>query len=104
MFADTRIGDLWALTAAQLHDEDRHNIDFNRPDELNILVDLHALTEKSKSGAFASTNLASFDQKQKHTVMMPESPKLASSSVRNSHSWAHPSAAPFWDYSCEAGS
>ncbi|OCK86545.1 ankyrin, partial [Cenococcum geophilum 1.58] len=40
--------DLWALAAAQLNDEDRRNLDFSRPDKLNILADLHALTEKSK--------------------------------------------------------
>ena len=40
--------DLWALAAAQLNDADRCNIDFRGPDKLNILSDLHTLTEKSK--------------------------------------------------------
>lgn len=42
------VDDLWVLAAAQLNDEDRRNIDFGRPDKLKTLIDLHALTEKSK--------------------------------------------------------
>ena len=43
-----RSTDLWALAEAQLNDEDRRNINFSRPDKLELLADLHALTEKSK--------------------------------------------------------
>jgi hypothetical protein len=43
-----RSTELWALAAAQLNDEDRHNIDFSRPDKLESLVDLLALAENSK--------------------------------------------------------
>ncbi|RYP43836.1 hypothetical protein DL768_009643 [Monosporascus sp. mg162] len=46
--AGEKVNDPWALAVAQLHDEDRRNIDFGRPDKLNALADLHALTEKSK--------------------------------------------------------
>jgi len=52
MFADfsviARSDDLWAPVAHQLNDEDSRNINFSCPDKLNILVDMHALTEKSK--------------------------------------------------------
>jgi hypothetical protein len=43
-----RRNDLWALAAAQLNDTDKRNIDFSRPEKLESLADLHALTEKSK--------------------------------------------------------
>lgn len=40
--------DLWARAAAQLPDDDKRNINFSRPDKLNILADLHAEAEKAK--------------------------------------------------------
>jgi hypothetical protein len=43
-----RSTELWALAAAQLNDEDRRNIDFNRPDKLESLSDLLALAENAK--------------------------------------------------------
>jgi hypothetical protein len=40
--------DLWALAAAELSDEDHNNIDFSCPDKLDILSDLHAITEQCR--------------------------------------------------------
>lgn len=46
--------DLWASAAAQLFDDDKRNINFSRPDKLNILTELHADVERSKQGSIKS--------------------------------------------------
>ncbi|KAF2740308.1 hypothetical protein EJ04DRAFT_548375 [Polyplosphaeria fusca] len=46
--------DLWARAATGLSDNDKRNIDFNRPDKLNILVELHATAEKSRQRSVES--------------------------------------------------
>ena len=38
----------WTLAVARISDEDRQNINFSRPDKLNILSELQALTEQSR--------------------------------------------------------
>ncbi|KAH7372269.1 hypothetical protein BKA66DRAFT_175722 [Pyrenochaeta sp. MPI-SDFR-AT-0127] len=43
------IHDLWARAAEGLSDSDKQNINFNRPDKLNILAELHAAAESSKA-------------------------------------------------------
>lgn len=48
------INDLWASAAAQLFDDDKRNINFSRPDKLNILTELHADVERSKQGSIKS--------------------------------------------------
>ena len=40
--------DLWACAATKLRPEDRLNINFNYPEKLKILSDLHELTENSR--------------------------------------------------------
>jgi hypothetical protein len=40
--------DLWARAAAELSDEEKSNINFSRPDKLNVLSDLLELTEQSR--------------------------------------------------------
>ncbi|KAI9787979.1 MAG: hypothetical protein M1816_007283 [Peltula sp. TS41687] len=42
------INDLWDRAAAELSDDDRRNIDFDRPGKRNVLADLHKLAETSK--------------------------------------------------------
>jgi len=37
-----------------LPDNDKQNINFNRPDKLNILAELHATAEKSRQRSIAS--------------------------------------------------
>jgi hypothetical protein len=46
--------DLWADAAALLSDNDRQNINFSRPDKLNILAELHADAERSKQRSIES--------------------------------------------------
>ncbi|KAF2463404.1 uncharacterized protein BDR25DRAFT_362944 [Lindgomyces ingoldianus] len=46
--------DLWACAAAQLSDDDKRNINFSRPDKLNIITELHAETERSKQKSIES--------------------------------------------------
>ena len=46
--------DLWARAAAELSDSDKRNINFNRPDKLNILAELHAAAEKSRQRSVES--------------------------------------------------
>jgi hypothetical protein len=46
--------DLWACAAAGLPDNDKQNIDFSRPDKLNILAELHATAEKSRQRSIES--------------------------------------------------
>lgn len=46
--------DLWAHAAEQLSDNDKRNINFNRPDKLNILAELHADAEKSRQRSVES--------------------------------------------------
>jgi len=51
VFADPAFcssNDLWARAAAGLSNNDKQNINFNRPDKLNILAELHAAAEKSR--------------------------------------------------------
>ncbi|KAF1966557.1 ankyrin [Bimuria novae-zelandiae CBS 107.79] len=50
----SRINDLWARAAAALSDNDKRNINFNRPDMLNILAELHATAEKSRQRSVES--------------------------------------------------
>ncbi|CAG5174570.1 uncharacterized protein ALTATR162_LOCUS7815 [Alternaria atra] len=40
--------DLWARAAIALSDDDKRNINFNRPDKLDILVELHTAAERSR--------------------------------------------------------
>ncbi|KAF2838813.1 hypothetical protein M501DRAFT_934397, partial [Patellaria atrata CBS 101060] len=40
--------DLWHLAKAELHDEDKRSIDFDRHDKLKVLAELHAEVEKAK--------------------------------------------------------
>ena len=40
--------DLWALAAAKLSDDDKRNINFSVPNKLDILADLHKVTESSR--------------------------------------------------------
>ncbi|ORX98360.1 hypothetical protein BCR34DRAFT_577292 [Clohesyomyces aquaticus] len=49
-----RVNDLWACAAAGLSDNDKQNINFNRPDKLNILAELHATAEKSRQRSVES--------------------------------------------------
>jgi len=46
--------DLWARAAAEFSDSDKRNINFNRPDKLNILAELHAAAEKSRQRSVES--------------------------------------------------
>jgi hypothetical protein len=46
--------DLWADAATKLPDEDKLNINFNRPDKLNILAELHGHAERSKQTSVES--------------------------------------------------
>jgi hypothetical protein len=46
--------DLWADAAAKLSDDDKLHINFNRPDKLNILAELHADAERSKQRSVES--------------------------------------------------
>ncbi|KAF2682392.1 hypothetical protein K458DRAFT_390882 [Lentithecium fluviatile CBS 122367] len=48
------INDLWARAAAQLSDNEKRNINFNRPDKLNIVAELHAAAEKSRQRSVES--------------------------------------------------
>ncbi|KAF2235084.1 hypothetical protein EV356DRAFT_135445 [Viridothelium virens] len=42
------MNDFWARAAAQLSDDERRNINFSRPDKLNILAELHAEAEQAR--------------------------------------------------------
>jgi hypothetical protein len=46
--------DLWARAAAGLSNNDKQNINFNHPDKLNILAELHATAEKSRQRSVES--------------------------------------------------
>ncbi|OCL07799.1 hypothetical protein AOQ84DRAFT_389280 [Glonium stellatum] len=48
------VNDLWARAAAELSDDDKRNINFNRPDKLNILAELHEAAEKSRQRSMES--------------------------------------------------
>ncbi|KAF2194673.1 hypothetical protein K469DRAFT_686660 [Zopfia rhizophila CBS 207.26] len=49
-----RVNDLWARAAAELSNDDKLNVNFNRPDKLNILAELHAAAEKSRQRSLES--------------------------------------------------
>ena len=40
--------DLWSRAVAELSEKEKQNIDFDRPDKLDVLSDLLALTERAK--------------------------------------------------------
>lgn len=46
--------DLWAHAATELPDNIKRNINFNRPDKLNILAELHATAEQSRQRSIES--------------------------------------------------
>ncbi|KAH7119554.1 hypothetical protein B0J11DRAFT_582082 [Dendryphion nanum] len=48
------VNDLWAQAAAALSSDDKLNINFNRPDKLNILAELHTAAENSRQRALES--------------------------------------------------
>jgi hypothetical protein len=45
---------LWAHAATELPDNVKRNINFNRPDKLNILAELHAIAEHSRQRSLES--------------------------------------------------
>ncbi|KAL9093857.1 MAG: hypothetical protein Q9165_003780 [Trypethelium subeluteriae] len=45
---------IWARAAAQLSDDEKRNINFSRPDKLNILAELHAEAEQSRQKCIES--------------------------------------------------
>ena len=46
--------DLWTRAAAELPDHDKKNLNFDRSDELNLLVELHEAVEKSRQKSIES--------------------------------------------------
>ncbi|KAI2482638.1 Arp Ankyrin repeat protein [Pyrenophora tritici-repentis] len=49
-----RTNNLWAYAATELPDNVKRNINFNRPDKLNILAELHATAEHSRQRSVES--------------------------------------------------
>lgn len=60
--------DLWARAAEQLPDDVKRNINFSRPDHLNILAELHRDIESSKQEAINSR--WKFTRKSGETVIL----------------------------------